>query len=489
MAKGKKRSRKRDVAPSNDATLKALSASAGSVVPGVYPGRTSHAIVLPHSVESISITPTATHPGASVLVDGRPVESGHATEPRRLEVGRNLMRVEVIAQDGKTRNTQVVKAIRACRTPDWTKVAEASPWAPRDSAGELVFDGRMWLFGGYTPEVISDTWCSADGVNWEQMGAVPTPGVNIPVAFAHDGRMWITGTDGRLFSSKDGRRWKFVTDKAPWMGRGGAGSAVFNGRMWVVGGCGSDLYNDVWSSADGVRWKLELEEAPWPRRQVFSNLVVHNDMLWLVGGGICVYEPFRGYRDVWCSPDGREWTKTTDEAPWLGRIWTSCAVYRNRIWLIGGFRAQPTWNNFNDLWYSADGANWKLLVTEHIWEPRHEVSAYVHDDKLWVVGGNAWPLKTDAWSLLITGLTFVSQPVVEEFVHAQYSYTAQADFGAGNARYRLVDGPPWLKIDRKSGLIRGTPPSTGDFPVVVEAHDDAGATVRQAYTLHVIRTG
>ena len=80
-------------------------------------------------------------------------------------------------------------------------------------------------------------------------------------------------------------------------------------------------------------------------------------------------------------------------------MWNTALVYRNRMWLIGGFRAEPTWNNFQDVWYSADGATWKQMPSPRIWSPRHELSAYTFQDKIWVVGGNAWPLMNDVWSL------------------------------------------------------------------------------------------
>ena len=475
---------------SDDATLSALTVSVGEVIPGFGMNRTSFAVVLPSSVESIRITPTATDAAATVAVDGTAVASGEESPAMPLVAGRNVLPVEVTAADGTTTTRYEVKATRAFAAPNWVKLLDAAPFAARDSAGEVVFNDRMWLLGGYTPAVVSDVWASRDGTAWQQMGSVPSEaGVNIPVTFVHDGRMWVSSNDGRLFASADGREWTLITDQAPWSGRYGAGSAVFNGRMWVAGGHKGGPQNDVWSSVDGVDWTLEVAEAPWSRRQVFSNLVVHRDRLFLVGGGITVYQPFKAYADVWSSPDGREWTKVIDRAPWPERIWTSCAAYRDRIWLLGGFRAQPTWNNFNDVWYSADGADWRQFPSEDIWGPRHEVSAYVHDDALWLVAGNEWPLRNDVWRLDIPGLIFLSQPVLEEFVGTQYSYWARADFNAGGrpVSYRLVEAPPWLSVEADSGLVRGTPPAEGGYPVALEAFDDHGETVRQEYTLDVVR--
>jgi hypothetical protein len=217
-------------------------------------------------------------------------------------------------------------------------------------------------------------------------------------------------------------------------------------------------------------------------------MAVHDDKLWVVGGGLGGYHPFRAYNDVWSSTDGKTWTQVTDEAPWPVRIWNTVITYRNRLWVLGGFRAEPTWNNFDDVWYSADGAEWHRLTTGTIWSPRHEISVYAFDDKLWVIGGNAWPLMNDAWYLEIKGLTFLTQPPVEELAGAEYTYRARADFnaGGGKVRYRLVEAPAWLSIHPETGLVRGTPETAEEARVTIEASDDAGERVRQTYTLHVI---
>src|SRR5690606_11720435 len=111
---------------------------------------------------------------------------------------------------------------------------------------------------------------------WEQAGVLPAPsGINIPANFVHDGKMWVASNDGELFSSSDGKEWKLVNAAPPWAKRYAVGSAVFKGRMWVLGGFRSGkVFNDVWSSQDGVTWKQEVENAPWSPRQLFGNVVV-----------------------------------------------------------------------------------------------------------------------------------------------------------------------------------------------------------------------
>jgi hypothetical protein len=473
----------------NDASLRALSVSSGEMVPQFSPGRTRVAVRVPNAVSTIEIGAAATDPQASISVNGAAAQIGQVTTTVVLAVGRNLFPVVLTARDGKTTRDYTLKVLRDVATPDWTRVLEKAPFPSRDSAGEVVFNNRMWLLGGYLPKVSGDIWSTPDGIAWEQAGVLPaSSGINIPANFVHAGKMWVASNDGELFSSSDGKEWELVNAAPPWAKRYAVGSAVFKGRMWVLGGLrGGKLYNDVWSSQDGMTWKQEIESAPWSSRQLFGNVVVKDDKLWLIGGGITNYEPFRAYQDVWSSSDGVNWEQVTERAPFPARIWSSCVVYRDRIFLLGGFRAQPKWENRGDVWYSADGDNWRQLATETQWADRHELSPYVFADKLWVVAGNSWPLLNDVWSLDISGLTFLSQPVIEEYVGTQYLYQARADFAAGNSavRYRLTKAPAWLKVDETTGLVSGTAPAAGDYEVALEAFTNGGEIARQSYVLHV----
>jgi len=444
----------------------------------------SYAIHVPSSKGAITATARAEDANAKVHINGLPAPNARPSGLLPLEHGLNRIEVVITAEDGETQKLHELKVIRAYPRPNWVKVLDQGPFAPRDSCGEIVHGGRMWLFGGYIPDVVGDIWSSGDGVIWERAGEMPNGDtINIPTTFEHDGRMWIASCQGRLYSSGNGTQWDLVRDQLPWTGA--TGGAVLKGRMWAIGGREG---REVWSSADGVEWTQEVTEAPWSQRQNMGNVVAHDGRLWVIGGCLGRYQPYKAYSDVWSSEDGVNWIQVTDHAPWPARRWTCCVVYRNRIWLLGGFRGQPTWQNLNDVWYSANGTDWQQLETDDVWSPRHELSGYAHDGKLWVVAGNAWPLVNDAWHLDIPGMTFMTHPVEEEYVGARYEYRPRADFNesAGSIRYRLVQKPEWLSIDEMTGVISGTPPATGEFPVVLEAFDDVGETARQSYAVIVV---
>jgi|LSQX01.1.fsa_nt_gb hypothetical protein len=302
--------------------------------------------------------------------------------------------------------------------PDWQLEVEHAEWAPRDSCGEVVHDGRIWIMGGWFDSYSAgptDVWSSADGLTW----SLTTPSAgwrhgDLPTTVAHDGKMWLMGgwyrgrlegasASNEVWASADGATWECVNAAAPWSPRLGAAGVVFRDRIWLLGGGeryfdgdSGDLCNDVWHSADGVTWELATAQAPWAPR-AFHAALVFNDRLWVFGGGDYLPE-YLGYNDVWSSADGVEWTLETERAAWDSRIWFSAVVYRGCMWLLGGWANDP-YRNFDDVWYSADGVQWHELKTKAIWSPRHEHSVWVFDDRIWLAAGNAWPLVNDVWSL------------------------------------------------------------------------------------------
>ena len=88
------------------------------------------------------------------------------------------------------------------------KVVDHAPWAPRMWTISKVYDGRMWLIGGYdnvNSTNLGDVWTSADGVEWQQFVSEPQ-----------------------------------------WKARHESTCYVFDGSLWVVAGNTWPVVNDVW---------------------------------------------------------------------------------------------------------------------------------------------------------------------------------------------------------------------------------------------------
>jgi hypothetical protein len=304
--------------------------------------------------------------------------------------------------------------------PDWLKVTANAGWQPRDSSGEAVFKNQLWIMGGWFNSYAApprDVWSSPDGKNWKQVTReAPWKHSDLPMTVVFKDRLWLMGGwyNGRLpghsagnevWSSTDGAKWEQVTKQAGWSPRLAAGLVAFKGRMWILGGTenyyfGDDgnLKSDVWSSADGKDWKRETAQAPWSPR-AYHAAVVHDDKIWVMGGGNYVPK-YHALNDVWCSADGVNWQRIAEHAPWHPRIWFSSVVYRDRIWVLGGWSNNPS-KNWGDVWHSKDGKTWAQLRLRVIWKERHEHSAYVFQDKIWVAGGHAQPLSSEVWSLAV----------------------------------------------------------------------------------------
>ena len=149
---------------------------------------------------------------------------------------------------------------------------------------------------------------------------------------------------------------------------------------------------------DGAHWEQVTANAGWPAR-AYHQAAVLDGKIYVFGGGNYVPE-YTAFNDVWMSEDGKQWTRVTESAPWHPRLWFSSAVYRGRMWVLGGWSNNPS-KNWDDVWYSKDGAIWTPLKTGVTWRERHEHSVFVHDDKLWVAAGMIPPLNNEVWSLYL----------------------------------------------------------------------------------------
>lgn len=200
----------------------------------------------------------------------------------------------------------------------WTQHADA-PFSPRASFAAVVFDGRIWIFGGISSGgSVNDVWSSADGESWqpETANAAFTPRWGHTV-LPFNGQLWLvggaTGTLGstigsdQVWRSANGRTWVQMNAGTHFSARMQHAAVVHAGRMYVVGGASEEstyaatYFNDVWSTADGQNWEQDLSSAPFSQRKMHA-LVSHGEQLYVVGG----YALGR-HHDVWRSPDGVQW--------------------------------------------------------------------------------------------------------------------------------------------------------------------------------------
>ena len=309
-------------------------------------------------------------------------------------------------------------AFGADKTPNRVKVTDKAEWQARDSSGELVYRDQLWIFGGWFDSFHApprDVWSSADGKSWKQVTAeAPWKYSDLPMTVVFKDKMWLMGGwyNGRLeghgatneiWSSTDGAKWELAEKGERWTPRIASGLVTFKDKMWILGGTENYYFgdessskNDVWSSSDGQNWTRVTEHAGWSPR-AYHQAVVHDGKMWVMGGGNYVPK-YSANNDVWSSEDGEHWTQVTEHAGWSPRDWFSAVVYRDRVWVLGGWSNEPS-KNHGDVWYSKDGKDWKEFKTETIWKERHEHSTYVFQDKIWVVAGHAQPLSNEVWSL------------------------------------------------------------------------------------------
>ena len=189
---------------------------------------------------------------------------------------------------------------------DWHCVLEEAPWAPRVLHGAVAWMGRLWVWGGQTmpgfaggkDRFYDDVWVSADGSDWTRLESTTprwAPRGMVGGSVVHRGRFWVLGggtyetpeTPDRTFhndvwSTSDGVHWACHSRNAPWSPRQYHGTAVFDGRMWVLAGWNGVNLNDVWYSSDGTDW-FEVPDTPWPARHA-ASVFVYRDALWVVAG-------------------------------------------------------------------------------------------------------------------------------------------------------------------------------------------------------------
>ena len=140
--------------------------------------------------------------------------------------------------------------------------------------------------------------------------------------------------------------------------------------------------NQVWTSENGVDWSIFSTSTQslemWGQRQNHSS-AVFQDKLWVLGGHSGAGA---NPNSIWSSPNGVTWSNT-ENSEWSKRWRPSTVVFQDKLWVIGGYHSG--WKN--DAWSSVDGSNW-IQESYQVWPSGGaESTAVAFDGKIWVLGG------------------------------------------------------------------------------------------------------
>jgi hypothetical protein len=105
-----------DLPISTNAQLSNLALSSGTLAPVFAPDSTTYTVSTPNTTKSITLTPTAADASTTITVNGTAVSSGTASAAIPLDIGSNIIKTVVTAQDGTIQKTYTLTVNRA-KTP------------------------------------------------------------------------------------------------------------------------------------------------------------------------------------------------------------------------------------------------------------------------------------------------------------------------------------------------------------------------------------
>jgi len=186
----------------------------------------------------------------------------------------------------------------------WTQATANAGFPVRDGFIALVYAGKMWVIGGSTAP--NDVWSSPDGVTWTQVtadGGFSSQLTDGPAGVVFNNKMWAFGGAGSgcqnpVWYSTDGVTWTQATANAPYGSVHAYRAAVYRGKMLVTGGTNSGVRDsDTWYSTDGATW-TNMTGTHYSPGRASHSFVIFNDKMWVYGGN----QNPGNLSDVWRNP-------------------------------------------------------------------------------------------------------------------------------------------------------------------------------------------
>jgi len=260
---------------------------------------------------------------------------------------------------------------------EWTQLSNG-PYSAREGLMAIanLTDGSIMLSGGRDRDgshASDEVWKSTDGTDWTKL---PSPGWKARSYHAMmelNGCVYVIAGQGfsvlgspyynDVWRSCDGgMTWKELPN-APFTARSGIACTVFNGKMYIAGGCYSgaggkrSFLNDVWATSDGENWECLTSGAEWSARSG-PRLVVHKDKLLILGGEIG-FKPDTQLGDIWASSNGgANWTLIAKTPGFEPRSGHGVVVSNEKVYVIAGWVDNKA---VHDLWVSTDGATYTFV--------------------------------------------------------------------------------------------------------------------------------
>jgi hypothetical protein len=361
------------------------------------------------------------------------------------------------------------------RSPDDPELCSGAPVGTALGGGSAkiigqTYDGtlgeiRFYLNNTQQGAPVATT---AVAVNWKSVGAgVGNTGEGLQGAFviaeailtASDRAKTVAWMWGKWLARSTA--FERLSDNTAWFARDGAALLALGDDIYLLGGwnsqgggqfpAGKKVTNEIWKSIDkGATYTLikanDYTPVPadsfWTPRHT-AGAVVHRDggadYLYIIGSD--VYNGPQnnlgnglGTSDVWRSPDGVNWTRITDAAPWGPRVLHMVASYNGALYVMGGMTdSTDATTCLNDVWRSDDGGlTWTQLANAP-WAPRGTVNSGqglpVYQNKIWLMGGGTYvnipagALFNDVWNFDGTTWTQVLADGVAPWVQRQYNAT------------------------------------------------------------------
>jgi hypothetical protein len=270
----------------------------------------------------------------------------------------------------------------------WTRMSEGAAFPGSYNFSVFVAQNRMWAFHH------EGVWHSADGRTWTK-SSLPSIRRNVYVTryVQFNNAIYALGQNqgnyrnisfgSTIRRTTDFKRWETLAGKSELPNRIFYGLVAFNGKIWLLGGFdGQGYYNDVWNSSDGAHWARVVEHAAWSPRNVDTAAVFKN-RIWVIGGGLIDGTPEANKnagREIWSSADGVNWALATDHMPRTAG--GSPIVFEGKLWLVG---ANRDGSFARASLVTDDGVTWREESAP--WSPRGAVAVWVYDDQLFMTGG------------------------------------------------------------------------------------------------------